>query len=337
MDVEDVVLGQLSIEPAPGRNDNYFAISKRRGYFVKHAPTEAALELLAAEHAFYSVMSDAPVGWLAGFHSFDDREQLLILHRDPDLQDMFDADPVDPELGLPRVAASIGAALAELHSLEVSGAAEMAAKLPAPPWPLVLHLPHPGALVDLWPGQLKVLRALQQEPDVTGVLDEMAAGWTRGALIHGDVKFQNILVAKSAPERIVIVDWETVERGDPAWDVAAVLQSYLWFGVFLVSEDDEVSARDAPGAFARRLPAIQAQIRLFVNAYRQRSLLEPHRMDGLLDRATLQSGARLLQTAFELGQGEDSLGRLTSGALQLALNILRANASARAALMGIDL
>ena len=44
---------------------------------------------------------------------------------------------------------------------------------------------------------------------------------------------------------------------------------------------------------------------------------------------------RLLQTAWELAQGEERPGRLTSGALQLGLNVLRSPDDAAVRLMGL--
>ena len=45
-------------------------------------------------------------------------------------------------------------------------------------------------------------------------------------VVHGDVRFANILVT-AAPIEVRLVDWETSGRGDHRWDLAGVLQEYL--------------------------------------------------------------------------------------------------------------
>lgn len=50
--------------------------------------------------------------------------------------------------------------------------------------------------------------------------------WCADTLMHGDVRFANLLVATS-PLDIRLVDWETSGRGDHRWDLAGVLQEYV--------------------------------------------------------------------------------------------------------------
>jgi aminoglycoside phosphotransferase (APT) family kinase protein len=49
--------------------------------------------------------------------------------------------------------------------------------------------------------------------------------WEASALIHGDLRFDNILVANasSGSTDLKLVDWELCQRGDPAWDVAWII------------------------------------------------------------------------------------------------------------------
>jgi hypothetical protein len=346
IDARDVVEGDLAIEEATGRNANLRIGSRTgRNFFIKRAPDRNA-SLLRVEAALYAhaTRSDdwSPLRpFLPRVHSFDEEQAILVMHRSPSALDVFDVDSADDTLGLPAIAGLLGAALAAAHSVPADNAGADAFLGLNAPWALTIHQPSPSALSDLWPGQVHVLRAIQEQSWTGELLDQLGAGWRRTALMHGDLKFTNVLVETTppggVPAGVVLVDWETASVGDPAWDVGSVLQSYLWFAVFLVSLLQETPAEGAGRAFGERLPAYQREMRTFWDTYVAASTLPPNTAAPLLERAIIFCGVRLLQTAWELAQGEDTPGRLTSGALQLGLNILRRPGNAASQLIGIGL
>jgi hypothetical protein len=346
IEARDVVVGDLSITELPGRNAN-LRVESRTGhnYFIKQSPDDKSA-LLRVEAAVYArALSDerwAPLRrWLPQLHSFDDSNSILVMHRSATARDVFDADTDDDLLGLPPISSLLGQAIAACHAVP-TGEPETHSFLGSSiPWALSIHRPAPDALESLWPAQVHVLRAVQQQAETGIALDRIAAGWMRTALIHGDLKFSNVLVETQppgvVPTGVLLVDWETAIFGDPAWDLGSVLQSYLWFAVFLVSLDEELPAEAAPKAFAERLPGAQREMRLFWESWLRSSGTERRDSQAILERAVTFCGVRLLQTAYELAQGEEVPGRLTSGALQLGLNILRVPNNARTQLIGIPM
>jgi thiamine kinase-like enzyme len=66
---------------------------------------------------------------------------------------------------------------------------------------------------------------------VRDLLEEAAQRWHPGAIIHGDLRFDNCLItARGSNATITFVDWEQAGWGDPAWDVACLVQDYLTHG-----------------------------------------------------------------------------------------------------------
>ena len=70
--------------------------------------------------------------------------------------------------------------------------------------------------------------AAAQHKDFEGLLDALGAEWRFDSLIHGDMKWDNVLVYPAGDGLdFRIADWEMADFGDAAWDVGAVLQSFF--------------------------------------------------------------------------------------------------------------
>ena len=79
-------------------------------------------------------------------------------------------------------------------------------------------------------------------------------------LVHGDLRWANVLVALDAePPRVWLVDWELACRGDPAWDVGSVLADLLAAAASRSLEAGELARRlGARARLPRRLPTTAA-------------------------------------------------------------------------------
>ena len=70
--------------------------------------------------------------------------------------------------------------------------------------------------------------ALQYASSNSYIIQEISSlkdTWNASSLIHGDVKWMNILI--NPDENIYLIDWEIADIGDPVWDVAGVLQGII--------------------------------------------------------------------------------------------------------------
>jgi aminoglycoside phosphotransferase (APT) family kinase protein len=65
---------------------------------------------------------------------------------------------------------------------------------------------------------------LDAGPAVRAAIAGLERAWTPRALLHGDVKFDNVLASDAG---LLLVDWELAGRGEPAWDLAGVVDGLL--------------------------------------------------------------------------------------------------------------
>lgn len=112
------------------------------------------------------------------------------------------------------------------------------------------------------------IRALGLHP----VLLEAASRWSSTALVHGDVKADNVLcdADPSAVDALVLIDWETVGWGDPRWDVGCLIGDYVysWLSSMRFDAGEDLAAWIASATPA--LPAVRTELRAAVDAYARR-------------------------------------------------------------------
>ena len=97
---------------------------------------------------------------------------------------------------------------------------------------LLVH-PGPEVFINLSQANLKLLKIIQKDPKIYDILEELFADWTPKTLIHGDIKFDNIIITKEKnTRRNIITDWELANIGDPAWDVGSIFQEFIRFWLY---------------------------------------------------------------------------------------------------------
>jgi hypothetical protein len=115
---------------------------------------------------------------------------------------------------------------------------------------------------------------------------ELATVLEPSCLVHGDLKWDNCLI--DGVDGVRVIDWEQTAVGDPAWDVAGILQEYV----------AAHRAAELPGAWEEGLePPVGEAAATFLSAYLDAADLPARGL--LADRAARLAGARLVQTALE--------------------------------------
>lgn len=205
-----------------------------------------------------------------------------------------------------------------------------------------LH-PGPEIFINLSQANMELLRIMQQDLESFGLMEEIFQIWGPQTLIHGDIKFDNIILSLENKEdlesnkKIVIVDWESVSIGNPAWDIGSVFQEYikLWISIIPITGLD--SSEQLLISSSESFKEIQSSMRIFWEGYISVAGVNKSssEINNLLIRSTEFCAIRLIQSVYEMNLSKDKLDNHSKYMIQISLNILRKVEDAVLQLLGI--
>ena len=109
---------------------------------------------------------------------------------------------------------------------------------------LLIH-PGPEIFISLSQANMKLLKIIQKDQKIYDLLEGIVSSWDLQTLIHGDIKFDNIIIASSkkntkSVNKILITDREMATIGDPAWDIGSIFQEFvrLWLSLLPITGAD---------------------------------------------------------------------------------------------------
>jgi Ser/Thr protein kinase RdoA (MazF antagonist) len=215
--------------------------------------------------------------------------------------------------------------LARIHN-------ELRLARPAPsgalPWVVRAEQPSPAALAMLSLAGLRVLEIIQGSSTIAAGLGGVGGVWNCVAVMHGDIRPQNILLRAGAgsDEDIRFVDWEMQGVGDPAWDLAGLIAGLIAAWLSRSAEHDP-----AAGASFPSWATFQASCRALWQGYAD-GAAESHPEARTL---AILAAARLIQIAVELTVGISELPAVAVLLLQLSENMFADPARAASELLAI--
>lgn len=341
---EAIIGGDLLVYEASRRNANYQVLSRRGpSYMLKQGLDASSAAAIALEARVCSLLhADASTGlqaYVPRLHHYYPKENLLVLEL---IQDASDLRGYCSRLG--RFPVSIAVALADALSRLHGGAVAEAARrceVPTlgPPWVLSLHRPGLEFFHRVSGANVGLVQTVQRYQEFCSLLETLEQEWQQTALVHFDIKGDNILLTRAGQRRkssLKLVDWELAGVGDPCWDVGCVFGEYLWLWL----QSIPVVGHDSPDkfiAFARYpLAKIQPSLRAFWQMYASRMQLAGQAEVASLGRSVRYAAARLVQTAFEQGQQVNQLSASALHLLQLSFNMLQRPQEAAVHLLGLD-
>ncbi len=336
LDPEDLLSGDLEITTINRRNRNLLITSRgEANYLVKQGvwPSDEGDRTLLNEARVYAYCFQPARAHLFG--AFMPRvvraapeENMLIISLFKGAATLWKYYQLRTVEHFPVATVSaVGKLLRQFHNL---GSAESVAADPAlghlrVAAPFVVNLAEPELRMVgyLTPGAFQIMQKIQAEPVMLAALHQMRTTWQASSLIHGDIKMDNFLVLDpnaahaEGSDQVRLIDWELAQLGDPAWDVAGVLQDFVFWWVSSMPLDDR--AVPNPAACAAFPAAImQAGARAFWHGYCQHDPATKARLPHVVNFVA----CRLLQTAYEFACHYNELPRLATMLLRVAHHLL---------------
>lgn len=200
--------------------------------------------------------------------------------------------------------------------------------------------PAPEMFAHMSSGQLELLKIIQKYDYLADAVSKVFSDWTAETLIHGDIRFENLIFINAAEkkkrdERLVLVDWEFVGPGDQAWDIAGVFEEFLRLFISSIS----ASGKEAPEEIIKsaKFPVdkLQGCLRSFWDQYRKAALLDCLDSNNLLLKSARFCAVRLLQTSYEILYSSSEVSNLSIYMIQLCANILDNTPLAVSELLGL--
>jgi aminoglycoside phosphotransferase (APT) family kinase protein len=340
-----IVNGGVEVTNASRRNRNYRVMCRKGPRLLLKSATDADKSAtITHEAAVYRFLRRIDPGrgfarFLPRYRGFHAAECMLVLDLLDGAESLLDYHARRGRASQ-TLAATLGRALARLHRSTASSRARVEFQKHCTHRGLDvmnLHCPSLAFYCSYSSGaNIELLRIVQASPGFFQGLDDLRQGWREAAVIHGDLRWDNCVIATDpgarSKKRLAIVDWELAMLGDPCWDVACVLCEYLsfWLSSAPITPDSE--PEDVDGAARIPLSSLQPAMRRFWLAYRQGCGMGA----AALPRIARYAAVRLVQGAIERTHGLAQISAVSLYLLQLAHNILQRPAEAVTALFGLS-
>jgi hypothetical protein len=333
--LESVVDGDFMVVDQTSRNRNLKIVRRKSpGFFIKQLGARSAeyTQSMGREAACYRLAKQHPKfkalrALMPEFHYFDPVNHILIIELLSDGESLWEYHrrvncfPIE-------VAKLQGEKLGAYHGKVNADAAQNNAGVFGRqiPWILSIHETNPAYLGQISQGNAQLIGILQQYPEFQSALMKIKADWKYTALIHGDIKWENMMLCHGvgdAPPELKIIDWELADIGDECWDVGAVIQAYLTFWIFSLPLGGGVGLANAAASSPLDAESIKPALAAYWNAYAVSRKLDVNSSRQMLVRCMSCAAARMIQTAYESIQMTPQISPHALCKLQMSMNILR--------------
>lgn len=343
---EAVIEGDLVVFDVSRRNKNFKVITKNGpSYLLKEGMEQNSKRTLTNEAAVYQRLhtgnqSNEIQQFIPRFFKFDPESNCLVLELLVEAQDLWEYHTKNSHFST-TLASKMGAGLAALHSVQFNEAEDNIFSSDTLPWAFTLHRPELNILRDISSANLELIKIIQRFKVLCDLLDSLRKQWRTESLIHGDIKWDNLIVYQKPGSKrktnIKIIDWEMAGIGDPCWDVGTVFSEYLSCWILSIPVTGETPPEQFPKLAKYPLNRMQPAIRAFWRSYILRMKLDSTAAEQMLLRAVKFGAARLVQTSFEHMYTSVQLTGNIICLLQICLNILQRPEEAIVKLLGIPL
>jgi Ser/Thr protein kinase RdoA (MazF antagonist) len=338
-----IVGGDLTILDSSRRNRNFKVIRRAEpGLFVKQMRDMQADAMLTLrrEAACYELARDDPMlsRLMPRLITYDAGRHVLVVELLPDAESLADYHAREKTFPT-EIGRMLGEGLGLYHAH--AGALlqnEALQALLARQVPVILSLERGGLTALGQVGRIgpALSSLIAQHRDFQALLDALGAEWRCDSLLHGDMKWDNVLVFPTqAGLDFRIVDWEMADFGDAAWDVGAVLQSFLAVWILSMPIASGLPPESYVGMAAQPLETMRPVLRSFWQSYAATRGFAEDQRKAELERSMRFGAARLVWAALEQRLFAPQLDPAATALLQVSMNVLQNPARAVTELLDV--
>jgi hypothetical protein len=271
-------------------------------------------------------------GYVPDYFGFDPEKQVLVTEYLADSSNLEDYARLNHG-GLPlHVREELATILASYHfplGAEVLSSRSVQFFPRQVPWVLNLADTELGAQHTLFSQTQTpnpVMNAVLGSPDFRTALANIKSEWLATSLIHGDLKWMNLLVHRDEDrEKVKVIDWEIADIGDPLWDVAGILQGFVTNIILYHPSIASESFSLVPGVGLAHLQEAWPLMNHFWQLYRAQTATPeaaPATDAAALAKVLRYTGVRLIQSAIEQNMMMPTLQPNSTKLLQASYAIL---------------
>jgi len=305
---QQVVDGDIMVVPYHTRNNIFkiFTGTKDMDYFLKQseAAHEQVYRLSKNEAYVYDMINNskeyAPVcNHVPAMIHCDSERSILVfeyLSGTTNLHEYYLATKhFEPEL-----AAQQGTILSSYH-MAVPADTDTSHFSKQVPWVLKLVEWDPYGTFPTEPLKAQLVKYVIEYANLKQLIADLRNEWNISCLMHGDIKWANFVINPAdEAKKIYLIDWETSDIGDPAWDVGGLLQSYFSVWIFSSSAPAALNPDGTTKPeYLFETDKMQASIVSFWQEYSGNLGLSYEQRKALLIKSAKCAAARLIQTSIE--------------------------------------
>jgi hypothetical protein len=336
INTEPVLNGEFTVHRSDSRNNN-FLINRdlnHHFFFIKQVKALDAekIETMKVEATAYMLAGN----FLPAYHYYDAGSHVLITGQVKGALSVYDyyLQISDFNNSLPQSMADI---LSSFHKIINPAQQNTSFQYfrKQMPWVFTIaNSPAPNFSGNAQSADQQVMQMITKNPEFVQLLSQMPAQWQPVSLIHNDAKFNNFLAGYDHEKKKItflkLIDWELADIGDPLWDVASVMQSYvtLWLTTDLPQQQNSYMKKIA-------LEQVQPCLQKFWQQYVLQMKWTALQAKAALIKVAQFCALKLIHTCFETTPYTSTLQPVTVKMLQISLNMLRSPADAANQLLGI--
>jgi len=206
------------------------------------------------------------------------------------------------------------------------------------PWVLQLDKHEAHQFFTNNPASLEIIKLIKDNQLLLSELVKLANSWQYTHLIHGDIKWINFLAtANENGFAQKLIDWELADIGDPLWDVAGIMQSYIttWLLGF---DNNKPHSQELPEYMKfYDIKNMQPSAQAFLYQYANLHNYSETESSAFFIRVIQFTAARIIQTSVEGITYNTKIEANNMRCIQLAFNVLKDPRHALAELFNIKL